>query len=311
MSNKRDAIRSFLKLEPAATDVPLVIETSTEEEGYRRSLVTYSDRHGHPIPAYLFEPTESATGNGVVALHQHNSRWDIGKSEVAGLDGDPLQAFGPALARRGISVLAPDAIGFESRRDTAPEIPDVAPPIENPRNSIENWLQYYNHAMHRIVQGELLIRDVLDDVARAVTVLQSRKTIDRTGLIGHSYGGTAALFAAALDERSDYACVSGALCSYARKFSDGIPLDMALVIPGFAAEFDVDDLVDSITPRPLFVVSADADRYSADAEAVIEKSHASFQERGCAENLRHLHVTGGHPLDHERFEAIIAWGAER
>ena len=150
MSNKRDAIRSFLKLEPAATDVPLVIETSTEEEGYRRSLVTYSDRHGHPIPAYLFEPTESATGNGVVALHQHNSRWDIGKSEVAGLDGDPLQAFGPALARRGISVLAPAAIGCESRRDTAPEIPDVAPPIENPRNSIENWLQYYNHAMHRI-----------------------------------------------------------------------------------------------------------------------------------------------------------------
>jgi len=49
------------------------------------------------VPALLLVP-EHPCGAGVVALHQHNSQWHLGKSEVAGLAGEPLQAFGPALA---------------------------------------------------------------------------------------------------------------------------------------------------------------------------------------------------------------------
>src|SRR4029450_974117 len=81
------------------------------EGGYARSLVEYPAPDGDRIEAYLFEPDATPT-RAVLALHQHNSQWTMGKSEIAGLTGDPLQAFGPALARRGVLVLAPDAVGF-------------------------------------------------------------------------------------------------------------------------------------------------------------------------------------------------------
>src|SRR5262249_30698813 len=157
-----------------------------------------------------------------------------GKSEIAGLTGDPLQAFAPPLARAGAVVLAPDAIGFESRCATPGYGNALAPRISRPHGTLNGWLQYYNHAMHRLVRGELLIAKVLADVATAVTAIQQFAGADRIGLAGHSYGGNITLFAAALDTRVSFACASGAACSFRHKLSHGTGLEMALVIPGFA-----------------------------------------------------------------------------
>ncbi len=41
----------------------------------------------------------------------------LGKSEVCGLAGNPLQAFGVALVKKGFVVLAPDSICFEDRKE--------------------------------------------------------------------------------------------------------------------------------------------------------------------------------------------------
>lgn len=41
----------------------------------------------------------------VLINHQHNGERHLGKSEVCGLAGNPLQAFGPELARHGFVVL--------------------------------------------------------------------------------------------------------------------------------------------------------------------------------------------------------------
>jgi dienelactone hydrolase len=64
----------------------------------------------------LLVPDGAGPFAAVLVHHQHNSEWHLGKSEVAGLAGYPLRACGPALARAGLVVLAPDAVGFEDRR---------------------------------------------------------------------------------------------------------------------------------------------------------------------------------------------------
>lgn len=131
----------------------------------------------------------------------------LGKSEVCGLAGDPLQAFGSALAMRGFVVLAPDSICFEDRRAGHTGIdPDAS-----------DWQQHYDEMTHRLVRGDTLMRKVLDDAATGLSVLLESGLIDATrlGVLGHSYGGNTVLFQAALDERIRFGCSSAAACSYA------------------------------------------------------------------------------------------------
>jgi dienelactone hydrolase len=286
----RAELRAFLRL-PSASEAIAVVRNEVRADGYTRKLVSYETPEGDTIEAFLFEPLDGRAAGGVVFLHQHASDWQLGKSEVAGLGGDPRQAFGPALARAGVTVLAPDAVGFETRRGPG-----------------DDWLQYYNHAMHRLVRGELLMTKVLSDVALAVSVL-AVGGITRVGVAGHSYGGNVALFAAALDARFAFACASGAACSYRHKLAAGTGLEMALVIPGFAARFDVDDLLRCIAPRPLFVVSSSEDPYSADAEDLVARARPTYA--GNEASLEHLRVDGAHALDEQRFAAIVAWLSAR
>jgi hypothetical protein len=130
-------------------------------------------------------------------------------------------------------------------------------------------------------------------------------------VVGHSFGGTLALFLAALDTRVAYACTSGAVCSYKHKLANGTALEMSLVIPGFAKEFDVDDLLRCVAPRQIFVVSADADPYSADADDMVAEGMPEFEKQGCKDHLQHLLVPGQHALNQERFDAIVEWMVAR
>jgi hypothetical protein len=135
LNNLRDEISKFLHFN--IPDISPEFETTaiTEGEGCNRLLIHYSDGGGGGIPAFLLLPKGTGPFPAVLAHHQHNSEWHLGKSEVAGLAGDPLQAFGPALAKQGIVVLARDSLCFEDRRQNQAGLePDEA----------EDWLQHYN-----------------------------------------------------------------------------------------------------------------------------------------------------------------------
>jgi dienelactone hydrolase len=232
----------------------------------------------------------------VLALHQHNSERHLGKSEICGLAGDPLNAFGPALARRGFLVLAPDARHFEDRRTGVTGI--------EPHPS--DFLQHYNGLAHALVQGDTLARRVLDDCLRAVTILCDHPAAVRgtVGVLGHSFGGNTALFLAALDPRVRWCAASGAACTYRHKLAHGIGLEMSLIVPGITGLVDIDDVVRLIAPRPALLVSAEQDPYSADADRIAERAGRGWPA------LRHLRYPGGHALDAERFDAIVGWVAQ-
>jgi pimeloyl-ACP methyl ester carboxylesterase len=257
------------------------------------------------VEAFLFEPSVPRNV-GVVVLHQHNSQWHIGKSEVAGTMGDPFQAFGPALAQLGFTVLAPDALGFESRRAAATQRAD-SEAMAPDGSTREDWLQFYNHAMHRIVRGELLMSRVVMDVASALAALRVLAPCAKVGLLGHSYGGMGALFAGALLDDVSFVVSSGALCSYRYKLEHGVGLDMSLVIPGFAKRLDLDDLLRCIAPRPALIVSSDEDPFSADAEELVARVQPCFEDDAGRSNLHRIRSAGTHALDASRFESIVDW----
>jgi dienelactone hydrolase len=275
----------------APVAVPFQRVELLEFDGYRRERLEYRGLEGDVIPAFLFTPIDRPPIGGVVAFHQHNGEFHFGKSEVAGIVGDPFQAFGPALARRGLAVLAPDSIAFEDRRIDGS---GVAP-------GTNDWAEHYNSLTYRVLDGDTLMRKCLDDAQRALSVLLAAVEVDarNVGVAGHSYGGTTALYHAAVDDRCKFASISGALCSFEQRRRENTGILMFEVVPGFNREWDHHNILAAIGPRPAFVVSGTDDKYSRDADQVVAKAGGNF--------VTQLRVARGHALDQERFDAIVAW----
>lgn len=243
------------------------------------------------VHAFLFQPNQP-NGGGVLVQHQHASQFHLGKSEVAGLVGDALHAFGPALMTQGWTVLAPDAPGFEDRRPGRP----------GTSRQPEDWTHYYNLMAHRLVSGELLLTEAIADLEVAVGVLASCSTVGASniGFLGHSYGGNLGQWMAALDPRLRFACVSGSTGSYRAKLARQTALEFSLVIPGIVQGFDIEDLIRLARPKPMLVVAGEDDPQAADAQDVVARA-------GPWAELQLRVVPGGHALDHVRQRIILDW----
>jgi dienelactone hydrolase len=295
-----DRLRERLsdRLAFAAAEAPEVrLGEVRRRDGHTLHAVGYRGAEGD-VPAWLLAPARP-TGAAVLLHHQHRSQWHWGKAEAAGLAGDPLQWFGPELARRGITVLAPDAAGFEDRRRGGPGT--------DPRESDKD--DYLAAAHHRLLDGRTLMAAVLADAAIGHAVLAARPEVDpgRIGDLGHSMGGTTALFHAALDERVAFAASSCAACSYRQRMADGTGIEAASVIPGILALADLGEITGLIAPRPLLLVSATDDPYSRDAPAVEATARAAYEALGAGDALGHRRFTGAHALDAERFRVLVDW----
>lgn len=300
LDHLRKQAGDFLNFRIPQIDTSFETDGAVEESGYRRVRIRYAGDEGDQIPAYLLLPDGRGPFGAALVHHQHHGQRHMGKSEVCGLVGDPLQAFGPALARRGLVVLAPDSLCFEDRRinrsgTEADEAGDVA--------------QHYNEMCYRLLRGDTLMRKVLSDSAQGICVLRAHPLVDprRVGLLGHSYGGNTVLFHGALDERIRFACSSGAACSYEQRIAQQTGIEMSSVIPGFAARYDIAHLVACFAPRPLLLASATEDPYSQDAGEIVAKAQAMCAETGAPQSIEHARFDGEHALTPERFEVIVNW----
>jgi len=277
------------------TSVSYEIFDSVQEEGYTRQLISYVSE-GDKVSAYLLLPDKLENNPAVLINHQHNREHHLGKSEVCGLAGNPLQSFGPTLARNGFVVLAPDSVCFEERR------PD--PTVEG-----FDFVQHFQEMCYRVITGEFLMKKVLTDAMNGISLLEGLPFVDagRIGTLGHSYGGNTTLFLAALDERISFACASGSACTYEYRMKHGTGIEMASVIPNFHGKYDIDDLVALTAPRKLLIVSSDEDKYSMDAPEIVKRAGVRYEELDVLQNLEHKRYPGGHALTEERFWDIIDW----
>lgn len=300
MKSLRREIAAAIRINISNTtaSIKYQILESVKEDGYTRQKIEY-DSYGDKVSAFLLLPETLSNNPAVLINHQHNREHHLGKSEVCGLAGNPLQAFGPELAKRGFVVLAPDAICFEERRKD----PSVG--------GFDFW-QHFDEMCYRILKGEYLMKKVLEDAMNGITLLSSLEFVDNTriGTLGHSMGGNTVLFLSALDERIAFSCASGSACTYANRMTNGVGIEMSSVIPNFYTKYDIDDLVSCVAPRRMLVVSAEDDKYSRDADYIVEKAGTVFAKYDVIQNLCHKRYQGGHALTEERFDFIVEWIAE-
>lgn len=284
-----------IKIPNSTLTVEYRVLDSKQEEGYIRQLIEY-ESYGDKVSAFLLLPEILDNNPAILINHQHNREHHLGKSEVCGLAGNPLQAFGPELAKKGFVVLAPDSICFEDRR--------IDPTVEG----FDFW-QHFDEMCYRILKGEYLMKKVLEDAMNGITLLSNLDYVDnkRIGTLGHSYGGNTVLFLSALDKRISFSCASGSACTYENRMSNNVGIEMASVIPNFHGKYDIYDLVSCTAPRRLLIVSSDEDKYSKDASYVVEKASPVYKEFDALHNLQHKRYKGGHALTKERFDDIIEW----
>jgi pimeloyl-ACP methyl ester carboxylesterase len=169
---------------------------------------------------------------------------------------------------------------------------------------------------------------MVEDVTQAVTALQADGMVDpnRICLFGYSLGGAVALHAAALDSRiGGVASISGFTpmrTDTADKGTGGIARysHERGIIPrlGFFVghesklPYDYDELIASIAPRPVMIVSPllDRDGTPSDVRAAVERARPVYGLYGAAEKL-----ALSQPWDYTRLptgtqDAIIEWMKE-
>ncbi|MHA6509808.1 dienelactone hydrolase family protein [Tessaracoccus sp. Y1736] len=182
----RSGVRRLLGIEPARNRL-VGAEASAPEpwQGISRSRVLLRASDEHTIPCLLLEPEHLSTPLPVVAVHQHNGEFHLGKSEPAGMAGNPGMAYGLALAKAGVTTLIPDLHGFEERRDP----------------SGDGAHDERFHAWNLIAHGTTLQGTHVTDVSMAIDWILHHTGAGSCGVIGHSLGGQVSFFSMACDER--------------------------------------------------------------------------------------------------------------
>lgn len=266
------------------------IEGEVQCEGYVRRLVSYDVPSGRASAFVCIPDRLAAPAPLVFCHHQHAGEFNLGKSEVCGLRGDPDQAYAAELAQRGFVTIAPDAIGFEDR----------------------NWADGENigwfELSSRLVKGRTLLADELQEISLAIDYASTLAEVDakRVGFIGHSFGGRMAMWAPAWDSRIR-ASVSNCGCiSYLESFSRDAGFQADFVVPGFAARFDVEDVL-ALAPRcEILVIAANEDVWSRGAEDLEQR----LFERGVGHVRVHL-VPGDHEFRQPEREFAYGFLAEQ
>jgi dienelactone hydrolase len=177
------------------------------------------------MPCIALAPTTGGPHPGVVAIHQHNNELHLGKSEPAGMAGNPEMAYGLELARQGAVTIIPDLSGFEER--------SAAFADRVTGEMFEAW--------NLVASGQSLLGRHVHDIMMAVTWLAGRPDAEgRCGVFGHSLGGQVGFFAMACDDR----IAAGALnCGVGtlRSFRDAHILhNPSWYVPGLASLGDTD-----------------------------------------------------------------------
>jgi dienelactone hydrolase len=292
----RDTLRSLLGRFPTGGDLmPEVIER-VDLGDLVREKVRFQAEPGEWIPAYLFVPRgRSAPGPAVLCLHQHAGQFHLGKSEPAGLDGNPEQFYAIELARRGYVTLTFDFLCFEERRN---------PSFEG--NTYERF-----EFTKRLVEGSTLQAKMSFDAMRAIDYLSSRPDVDptRIGCVGHSLGGQQTLFTAALDERIVAAVSSCGFASYRTIFRDQINHNFSLYVPDLLSHGDVGDVLALVAPRAFLAAVGNADRifpFDGILES-IETAKRRYRALGVEDRLDLVAVDGGHGFADYLRERAYAW----
>jgi dienelactone hydrolase len=219
---------------------------------YVRQKVSYSVEPSERVTAYVCIPKNlTGTTPAVFCHHQHHGEFELGKSEVVGLMGDPDQAYAKELAERGYITFAPDAIAFEERQGGG---------------------EYFELAT-RLVQGKTLMAKAIHDISVGIDYILSRPEVNSTklGFIGHSYGGRMAIWMPAFDKRIGVSVSNCGCIDYKNSLTSDTGIQMEFCVPGIMTQYDLEDIISKYDKTPLLISAAKEDKWSRGYEDLYKR----------------------------------------
>jgi dienelactone hydrolase len=261
--------------------------------GFVREKVSYMVEPGQRVSAYLFLPAGEGRHPAVLCIHQHNREYHLGKSEPAGLSGNPEQFYALELAKRGYVTLAPDTLCFEERQHPTLRGADS-----------ERF-----EATRRLTEGSCLQAKMLWDLQRALDYLLTRREVDRRriGCLGHSLGGQETLFLGALDRRIAVGVSNCGFSSYRAIFDAAILHNFAAYVPGLLRYGDLDRVLGLVAPRPFLVLAGSGDPLFPleGVQATVRGARRAYTR--VKDRLRLDVFPAGHGFPQPMREAAYAW----
>lgn len=292
---------------------PITMEEAvTLPDGIRREHIRIQTEPDIWMTMYLLIPADADPNTRLFLCPPgHNG---AGKYTVAGLGEygaikEKIEQYqydyGMQLAKKGFVAVCPDCRGFGERREA---VADVKDPVLGLKGDCY-WLAHMGEPLGIPAAGMLVW-----DLMRLIDYLELRNEWDteHIGCLGFSGGGMQTLYLAALDERIQYAVISG----YMYGFRDALlTLNRNCscnYIPHLWEHLDMGDIASLIAPRPLVIQSCRQDRLNGprgivnavEQAAVIEKAY-----RLCHAEKLPLHdiCEGGHQWHGERLDMYLKY----
>jgi dienelactone hydrolase len=221
---------------------------------YTREKVVFDSRPGVSVLAYVLRPQKASTPSATVICVPGHGR---GVDDIVGIDEQGRDRtdkagyqhdFAIQVVEAGLAAVAIEPMAFGCRRD----------PI-NARQGLSRKA-CEPAAGGALLLGETMVGWRVWDVVRTIDYIASRPELDatRVGCVGISGGGTATLFAAALEPRIRAAMVSG----YLNTFRDSVGSLAHCIdnyVPGILNWGEMYDVAGLVAPRPLFIESGEKD----------------------------------------------------
>ncbi|MCQ2430978.1 MAG: acetylxylan esterase [Clostridia bacterium] len=294
---KLAALVGLDEIEPYRTDARLEIEFDRicEEEGFREIRFRFYSEENVSVPCHLVQPLGAEKPLPVVICLQGHSKGmhiSLGRPIYPGDEetchgGD--RDFCVRAVKEGVCAIAMEQRCFGESGGT------------------EKGPDCRQAAMRAILLGRTLIGERVWDIMRLIDVIEQNFTEicdkDKIMCLGNSGGGTATVYASALETRIRFAVPSCAVC----RFADSIGAMMHCecnFVPGIAKVFDMGELCGLIAPRKLVVVSGHNDPiFPLDgAKACVAEAKRIYTALGAPDNIAHVVGDGAH-----RFYAGDAW----
>lgn len=206
--------------------------------------------------AYLFVPNlkDGKKAPAIVAIHQDDVNFHIGKAEPAGLMGDSTMYYGKELFERGYIVICPDRYYHADRRKTCQDWGDLSKP--DPERDMYSWLKRNGVLLS---EGRNCCGKEAYDLSRAVDVLVSLPEVDseNIGAIGHSAGANAMSYFVFFDTRvkaSVANCGTMEMNSYWDYNRPGGVFGSLAMPNSVKTGIDTHDYIGKIAPRAFFII---------------------------------------------------------
>jgi dienelactone hydrolase len=238
----------------------------------------------------VLRPAGSGPFRPILAVHGHGPgvRDAIDLPETAEEEAHVKRLntnFAVSLVRRGYLVFAPEQLGFGTRRET-----------EDKEMGSMAW-SCRQAALSLLLLGHTLLGLRVRDISRTLEYVAAHPDARRgaVGAVGLSGGGSALLYAAALDDRLAALILGGCLSSF-RQSIMAISHCEDNYLPGILRHAEMADIAALLAPRPLFVESGLDDPLfpASGAVAAITQIRKAYVILGAADRLEFEVFAGGH-----------------